>query len=256
MLEQSGPNTGSFRIRSTGYAGKAKVSLVATYKRASFLDYVYFTQLETLDPVTYWTQAMIEGAYTQCTKFYREGRASQNIPGTTQPCIEIIFVSGDEIKGPLHTNDELLICGTPKFGRSAADTIEVGASPQGWRANSSCSGQQPDLRRPVRHHRAGAETAGDQRPAEEHRRPELHLTRVRRGSTLNGTNMKVTTNAGVTNGSLPKQRRRLCPERLLSRQRRRFLARLLVRLLARHGDLPGRLRLRQRPRQRRLHAAN
>lgn len=143
MLEQSGPNTGSFRIRSTGYAGDTKASLVATFKRASLLDYVYFTQLETLDPVTYWTQTMINGAYTQCTKFYREGRSSQNIPGTSQKCIEINFISGDKIKGPLHTNDELLICGKPEFGRSAADVIEVGAPPQGYRTNSNCSGNEP-----------------------------------------------------------------------------------------------------------------
>jgi len=145
MLEQSGSNTGSFRIRSTGYAGEAKASVVATYKRASLLDYVYFTQLETLDPVTYWTQTMINGAYAQCTKFYREGRQSQAIPGTSQHCIEINFVSGDEINGPLHTNDELLICGKPTFGRSPADVIEVGAPPQGYRTNSSCSGNQPDF---------------------------------------------------------------------------------------------------------------
>lgn len=145
MLEQSGPRTGSFRIKVTGYAGNAKASLVATYKRASLLDYVYFTQLETLDPVTYWTQTMINGAYTQCAKFYREGRSSQNIPGTSQKCIEINFVSGDQIKGPLHTNDELLVCGTPKFGRTAADPIEVGAPPKGWRANSGCSGNNPEF---------------------------------------------------------------------------------------------------------------
>ena len=53
MIETSGPLPGSFRIRSTGFAGKAKASIVATFKPPSFLDYVYFTQLETLDPVTY-----------------------------------------------------------------------------------------------------------------------------------------------------------------------------------------------------------
>ncbi len=87
---------------------------------------------ETLDPVTYWTQTMINGAYTQCTKFYREGRSARTSPAPRRNCIEINFISGDNIKGPLHTNDELLICGTPKFGRSAADVIEVGAPPQGW----------------------------------------------------------------------------------------------------------------------------
>ena len=50
MLEQRGANTGSFRIRSTGFAGNTKQSLVATFKRASLLDYIYFTQLETSRP--------------------------------------------------------------------------------------------------------------------------------------------------------------------------------------------------------------
>jgi hypothetical protein len=149
MLEQGGPNTGSFRIRSTGYAGNAKASVVATYKRASLLDYIYFTQLETFDPVTYWTQTMINGAYIQCTKFRREGRQSQNIPGTSQKCLEINFVSGDKIDGPLHTNDNLLICGSPTFGRSPADVIEVSDSAPGYQKNSSCSGNNPQFVGPL-----------------------------------------------------------------------------------------------------------
>ena len=127
MLEQSGANTGSFRIRSRGFAGDAKASIVATYKRASFLDYIYFTQFETSDPVTYGNQSWSSNAYTQCSKFRREGRESQAIPGSGgQYCNRIVFVSGDHIKGPLHTNDDLAICGTPEFGRTAADVIEVG----------------------------------------------------------------------------------------------------------------------------------
>ncbi|HSR93296.1 MAG TPA: hypothetical protein VLK56_00380 [Solirubrobacterales bacterium] len=139
MLEQSGPNTGSFRIRSRGFAGNAKASIVATYKRASFLDYIYFTQYETSDPVTYGNQSWSANAYAQCSKFRREGRESQAIPGSGgQFCNRIVFVSGDHIKGPLHTNDDLAICGTPEFGRTAADVIEVGASSPGW-INGECS---------------------------------------------------------------------------------------------------------------------
>jgi hypothetical protein len=202
MLEQSGPRTGSFRIRSTGYAGEAKVSAVATYKRASLLDYVYFTQYETLDPVTYWTQTMINGAYTQCAKFYREGRANQNIPGTNQKCIEINFVSGDQIKGPLHTNDELLICGTPKFGRSAADTIEVGASPKGWRANPNCSNDNPEFVGPF------VTTAPVLKPPATNGRLKAIagpsytyscLTKIN----LKGTSMEVTTNTGTSTVPFP-----------------------------------------------------
>jgi hypothetical protein len=147
MLESSGPPIGTFRIRSTGYSGGAKASIVATYKQATFLDYVYFTQLETSDPVTYGfpnPSTALTGAYSQCTKFRRDGRESQVIPGTSQYCDRIVFVSGDKIDGPVHTNDDLLICGTPSFGRSAADVTEVSAPPVGW--VSGCgSGDNPNF---------------------------------------------------------------------------------------------------------------
>ena len=56
-------------------------------------------------------------------------------------------VSGDRIDGPLHTNDDLLICGSPSFGRSSADVIEVSAPPQGW--SSGCGGgANPDFNGP------------------------------------------------------------------------------------------------------------
>ena len=94
MLEQGGSQPGTFRIRSTGYAGATanchpvvvsgvceKQSIIATYKRASFLDYLYFTQLETSDPVTYGDpntsagQQAITGAYQAVLEVpRREGR--------------------------------------------------------------------------------------------------------------------------------------------------------------------------------------
>lgn len=148
MLEQSGANIGTFRIRSTGFSGNTRQSIVATYKQASFLDYVYFTQLETSDPVSYGfpnPSAALTGAYSQCELFRREGRMSQPIPNSGgRRCTQIVFVSGDEIDGPLHTNDDLLICGSPSFGRSSADVIEVSAPPVGWFAG--CGGSaNPDF---------------------------------------------------------------------------------------------------------------
>ena len=62
---------------------------------------------------------------------------------------EIVFVTGDQMKGPLHTNDDLLICGTPSFGRTAADVIEVSAPPQGWQGDTGCSGNQPNFVGPL-----------------------------------------------------------------------------------------------------------
>ena len=142
MLEKSGPNAGTFRIRSTGFEGTARRSIVATFRQSSFLDYVYFTQLETSDPVTYGfpnPSTALTGAYSQCTKFRRDGRESVNIPGTSQKCDQIVFVAGDNLKGPVHTNDDFAICGNPTFGRSAADSTEVSAPPTGWLAGNSCT---------------------------------------------------------------------------------------------------------------------
>ena len=152
MLEASGPATGTFRIRATGYAGNTKQSIVAQYKQASFLDYIYFTQLETSDPVTYGfpnPSAALTGAYSQCEKFRREGRQSAPIPNSGgRFCTQIVFITGDQIDGPSHTNDDLLVCGTPTFGRGPADVTEVSAPPVGW-ANGGCGmGANPTFRGP------------------------------------------------------------------------------------------------------------
>ncbi|HEY4778797.1 MAG TPA: hypothetical protein VIH47_04315 [Solirubrobacterales bacterium] len=134
MLEQTGQLPGSFRIRSNGFAGKAKATIVATFKRPSFLDYVYFTQFETSDPITYaGEKTWLPEAYKQCEKTMQEGRYAQEIPGSNGVyCNVISFKSGEAIRGPLHSNDAIFVCGNPTFGRSPADSIEVGAPSPGW----------------------------------------------------------------------------------------------------------------------------
>jgi hypothetical protein len=56
-------------------------------------------------------------------------------------CTEIQFAPGDKVNGPFHTNDEINVCGSPTFGRSSADAVEVSGS--GWR--SACSGSSPNF---------------------------------------------------------------------------------------------------------------
>ena len=150
MLESSGLLKGTFRIRSTGFSGSSKVAIVATFKPATFLDYVYFTQRETSDPVTYGfanPSAALEGAYSQCSKSIAEGRYAAKIPATNQYCDTISFVEGDSINGPMHTNDAFVICGKPTLGRNAFDSVEVSGPPKGWfstreitTSGSNCTG--------------------------------------------------------------------------------------------------------------------
>jgi type II secretory pathway pseudopilin PulG len=143
MIETGETLPGSFRIRSNGYAGEAKSSIVATFKPPSFLDYVYFTQLETLDPVTYGFEnpsAALEAAYAQCELTWQEGRYEKKFRFYNssakryeeEECVKISFATGDKVEGPIHTNDAIAINGTPTLGRSSADAIEVSAENPGW----------------------------------------------------------------------------------------------------------------------------
>jgi type II secretory pathway pseudopilin PulG len=148
MLQSLEPLKGTFRIRSTGFAGETKVGITATFKPASFLDYVYFTQLETSDPRTYGTESLIKAAEVQCAKTIREGRYSAEILSGKGYCDTISFVHEDNIKGPMHTNDAFVICKDPVLGRDANDPVEVSSPPTGWYSTkdpslhngSSCTG--------------------------------------------------------------------------------------------------------------------
>jgi type II secretory pathway pseudopilin PulG len=170
MLESLGSARGTFRIRATGFYGGTESKVMATFKPKSFLDYVYFTQLETSDPVTYGNPELIAAANRQCSKTIFEGRYTTPLENTAgkylneqgqvtssassaRYCDTISFIGGDNIKGPMHTNDAFVICEKPTLGRNSLDPIEVSypKSP-GWfstseipHSGSSCSGSKTNF---------------------------------------------------------------------------------------------------------------
>ena len=113
-------------------AGKVTRTVVTTLRRRSFLDYIYFTDYETRDPAQYPDAADAAWAAQNCAK-----------PRASRPadCVPIQFIDNDEINGPFHTNDNILTCGSPKFGRTKDDMVESG---NGWVRASGCSGS-PDF---------------------------------------------------------------------------------------------------------------
>lgn len=180
MIVTSGPQSGTFSIRATGISNNVRRKIVATFRRRSFLDYLYFTDMETSDPAWYVLQAngnptrsgnrftdvwrpnsdLPAWAALNCPRYWRDGRGSQSYPvapdnawqqqvggvwgsplTSSVGCTEIQFISGDVVRGPFHTNDDILICGTPTFGRTSSDGIEVSGS--GWRPN--CGGSGPNF---------------------------------------------------------------------------------------------------------------
>jgi hypothetical protein len=115
---------GSFRMRFTGYAGPSTSqttrTIVASFKRASPLDYLWYTIYETLDPNTY----SVPANYQDCATLRRDGRPSH--------CVDINWVSGDVMNGPTYTQDQYRICGTPTFGRNVNDVIASAAPGGAW----------------------------------------------------------------------------------------------------------------------------
>jgi type II secretory pathway pseudopilin PulG len=139
MIDES---SGSFRVRSTGVSRGVRRSVVSTFRRTSFLDFLYFTDFETLDPQAYATQQERTWANTNCVKY----RAARD-----EDCTEITFPDWDAIRGPLHTNDDLLTCGSPDFGKKSTDLIEIGGpAANGWTRAEDCSGS-PDFIGTKRH---------------------------------------------------------------------------------------------------------
>lgn len=101
--------TGTLRMEFVGYSGTPSVSraIIATFRKSSPLDYLWFTVYEALD-------SSING-YTGCNVFYRAG--------TRPNACNISFVTGDTLNGPMYTQDQYLISGSPTLGRTTADKI-------------------------------------------------------------------------------------------------------------------------------------
>lgn len=117
-------STGSLRMEFTGYSGgpaQVKRTVVASYRKLSPLDFLWYTVFEALD-------SSITG-YSGCGVFYRSGRSSS---------CNIYWVGGDVMRGPMYTQDQYLINGSPTFGRGPDDKIESLAP--GTNASSICSG--------------------------------------------------------------------------------------------------------------------
>ena len=105
--------TSTGRIRPPDGATEANNQYVqrtvrATVKQSSFLDFLYFTDFETLDPIAYSTVANQTWAAANCSvhRWVSERPAG---------CIDITWANDDRVNGPFHTNDRWRISGGPEW---------------------------------------------------------------------------------------------------------------------------------------------
>ena len=196
------PKTGTFRIRATGRVraptanvpNPAKRSIIATLRRKSFIDFLYFTNFETLDPYAYTPT----GTYTptwaalNCADKYRSQRNGS--------CQDPDFISTDSIDGPFKTNDSISVCGTPIFGRDANDAIELNGDDPGW--VSGCGGASPNFKGTVEWPAGSLPMPQSNSELEAAADPGY----VFNGETrivFNGTTMSVTNNGTTVSKALP-----------------------------------------------------
>lgn len=120
-------NSGTLRMEFTGYAGptnsagvpKISRTLVASFRRPSPLDFLWYTDHEMKDPALDTTNCAGE-------KYYYQYNPVSSAPSACQ----IVWAAGDKISGPMYTNDQYNVNSgaNPVFGRAgSSDKIESSA---------------------------------------------------------------------------------------------------------------------------------
>lgn len=197
---------GNIKIRSTGLVSATDPNgtdpssntevrtSTATFRRAGFLDFLYYTDFENQDPTyiqrTLWANGsratdtsgnptggddLAQWAADKCQRHWwgtqAKGEGRQEKPtwrgqyldsggnyrsryypyikydtvDTDDICGEITFVTGDEVAGPFHSNDDILTSGSPSFGTSGGnDRVEISGT--SYRPSSANPVFNPTLR--------------------------------------------------------------------------------------------------------------
>jgi hypothetical protein len=156
MIQATGAEANTFRIDSIGTAGKPGTTgyetreIVATYRVVGFLDYAYFTQYEDEDP------SFVPSEPKWCGEDYRPKRKELE-EKTGESCVGIVFAKEDSISGPVHTDDEALICGEVSFGREGHNPADVVEFNHGWENGGCGGGATPKFNTSTKNYTVGTE---------------------------------------------------------------------------------------------------
>lgn len=140
MIETSGSANGTFRVEATGrvagncgekvltekgFTENAKNkyctrSVIATFTHPGFINYVFVSNYEILDPAAQNPHPI------DCEEYHEERKAKKAQKSEKGDCQEIVWAATDKVKGPFHTNDAADITTGATFGREGHnDAIEM-----------------------------------------------------------------------------------------------------------------------------------
>ncbi len=123
---------GVVKVSVQGRSQQVVRAVTFTLRRRSFVDYTYFSDFEALDPAKYGSNPFSASGDTVehvCRRHhYEPSAADPTMPTPVWPalrpeaalnqspgCATINWVTGDQVSGPLHTNDAIMVCGEPLF---------------------------------------------------------------------------------------------------------------------------------------------
>ena len=94
-----------------------KRTVSTVLRRGGFGEFLYYTVYETVDPANEAVYGLNNStAQDKCAHYAWEPYvAGVSKPRDSNYCSDIQFVTGDKINGPLHSNDTILMSGTPRF---------------------------------------------------------------------------------------------------------------------------------------------
>jgi hypothetical protein len=126
--------TGALTVTSSGRVRNVTRTAQVLLRRASFLDYLYFTDFEVNSPASgvYGTDSA--AAQTDCPYYWWSGNRSSSV------CDRISFAPGDAINGDLHSNDTISIWGNTTFNGQVTTSMQNAiCSParRWWNTNAS-----------------------------------------------------------------------------------------------------------------------
>lgn len=102
------PSSGTVVLTVSGKMRDESRTIQVRMRRGGFGEFLYYTVYETVDPENEAVYGYKNAdAIAKCPKYYYESRPSS--------CSDINFVTGDVFDGPVHTNDAMLMNGSPKF---------------------------------------------------------------------------------------------------------------------------------------------
>lgn len=134
---------GVIHLRSTGRVGNVTRSIVADLKQDGFIDYLYFTNYEQIDPKYLGQTHNDSNGKNVCERYAYEVPTRDTSPvvdgsGATDPTgcgASIQFGANDVLTGPVRSNDQLLVACGAKFTSS----VTSASTPPYKLASGSCS---------------------------------------------------------------------------------------------------------------------